>query len=497
MNYLLFFSHKNKWFRTSIKFHTFVSNQILKMVRREETICAPATGSGGAISVIRISGSDSLGICGKIFFPSDKSIQLINQKGFTIVFGKICSDNEIIDEVLVSIFRAPRSYTGEESVEISCHASPYIKKRILELLIKNGAIPAQPGEFTQRAFLNGRLDLSQAEAVADVIASSAKAYHRVAMNQMRGGFSGEISRLRSELLNFASLIELELDFGEEDVEFADRKKLSAIIITIKQLADNLTKSFKTGNALKNGIPVAIVGKPNSGKSTLLNALLMEEKAIVSEIPGTTRDTIEETIDIEGVEYRFIDTAGLRETSDIIEALGIKKTHEKISQASVILLTDDITESAELINRRIEAIRELIRGTEKRLFIIINKTDLATAGKRAELAANIKREEKEPLLFISATEKSGLDELKVKLSEVIEKDKLSSDDVIITNIRHYEALLRVSESLERVLTGLDNQISEDFLAIDIRQAIHYLGEITGEITSDEILGNIFRNFCIGK
>jgi len=467
------------------------------MIRSSETICAPATAIGGAIAVIRVSGSQSFNICDKIFFALDKTIKLIDQKGFTIAFGDIRNGDNIIDEVLVSVFRAPHSYTGEDSVEISCHASPYIIRKILELLIIGGAIAARPGEFTQRAFLNGRIDLSQAEAVADVISSTTSSALKVALNQMRGGFSAEIGRLRSELLNFASLIELELDFGEEDVEFADRKELKSIIVTVKDLADRLADSFLLGNVVKNGIPVAIVGKPNSGKSTLLNALLMEEKAIVSEIPGTTRDTIEDTIVIDGLEYRFIDTAGLRETSDVIENLGIKKTHEKINQASVILLIDEISDSAEAINNRVLAIRKMVRDSEKHLFILINKTDQALPGRQSEIADNIKLDEHEVMLFISAKEKTGLDELRLKLSTVLVKQKLSSDDVIVTNIRHYEALIHVSESLERVITGLDDQIPEDLIAIDIRQAIHYLGEITGQITSDEILGNIFKNFCIGK
>jgi tRNA modification GTPase len=467
------------------------------MIRSEETICSPATAVGGAIAVIRISGTQSISICEKIFSPLDKNIKLIDQKGFTIVLGNIYSSEEIIDEVLISVFRAPHSYTGENAVEISCHASPYIIKKTLELLIINGAISAKPGEFTQRAFLNGKIDLSQAEAVADIIASKTRSAHKVAINQMRGGFSVEIGRLRSDLLNFASLIELELDFGEEDIEFADRKELKAIINSVKELADRLANSFMLGNVVKNGIPVAIAGKPNSGKSTLLNALLMEEKAIVSEIPGTTRDSIEDTIVIDGIEYRFIDTAGLHETTDVIEALGIKKTHEKISQATVILLIDEISDDAESINKRAYAIREMIKGSEKRLFILINKIDLSSSGRQNELTEKINLEENDILLFISAKEKSGLDYLRQKLSELVVKENLSSDDVIITNIRHYESLLHVSESLERVISGLDNKIPEDLIAIDIRQAIHYLGEITGEITSDEILGNIFRNFCIGK
>ena len=467
------------------------------MIRSEETICAPATAIGGAIAVIRISGPQSLNICDKIFYPLDKSIKLVDQKGFTVVFGEIRSGDVLIDEVLLSVFRSPHSYTGENSAEISCHASPYIIRKILELLINNGASSARPGEFTQRAFFNGKMDLSQAEAVADIIASKTSSSHRIAINQMRGSFSTEISRLRFELLNFASLIELELDFGEEDVEFADREKLRTIIIRVKDLADKLAGSFMLGNALKNGIPVAIVGKPNSGKSTLLNALLMEDRAIVSDIPGTTRDIIEDTIVIDGIEYRFIDTAGLRETSDVIEVMGIKKTHDKINQASVILLIDEISDSAESINKRAQSIRELIRDSEKRLIILINKTDTASIDSQIKLKRKIHLEEKDTLLFISAKEKSGLDELRLRLNDLIMKERLSSEDVIITNIRHYEALLHASESLGRVMKGLEDQIPEDLIAIDIRQAIHYLGEITGEITSDEILGNIFRNFCIGK
>ncbi len=467
------------------------------MIRSGETICAPATALGGAIAVVRVSGSESLGICEKIFFPADKNIKLTDQKGFTILFGEIRDGKEIVDEVLLSVFRSPHSYTGENAAEISCHASPYIVKKIMELLIKNGAVTANPGEFTQRAFINGKIDLSQAEAVADVISSTTQAAHKIAVNQMRGGFSEEIGRLRFELLNFASLIELELDFGEEDVEFADRNDLKSIIVKVKDLADRLTNSFSLGNVVKNGIPVVIIGKPNSGKSTLLNALLNEDKAIVSDIPGTTRDTIEDTITIDGLAYRFIDTAGLRDTADVIESMGIKKTHEKISQASVILLIDEISDSPESINMRIGAIREMTKESEKKLIIIINKCDKSQHGQKEGLVDAIILKEDENLLFISAKEKSGLEELRLTLAEVIVKEKLDSNDVIITNIRHYEALLHVSESLDRVLTGLDNQIPEDLIAIDIRQAIHYLGEITGQITSDEILGNIFKNFCIGK
>lgn len=461
----------------------------------EGTICAPATGTGGALAIIRVSGSQSLEICERLFFPADETIIITKLKGYTVVFGEIRSDAEVIDEVLLTVFRAPHSYTGEDSVEISCHASSFIVKKILELFIRNGAKPASPGEFTQRAFLNGRMDLSQAEAVADIIASSSKAAHKVAMNQMRGGFSAEVRNLRKELLHFASLIELELDFGEEDVEFADRNEMRSIIVRVKELADKLAGSFALGNAVKNGVPVAIVGKPNSGKSTLLNALLMEERAIVSEIPGTTRDTIEDTIVIDGIEYRFIDTAGLRETEDVIETIGIRKTYEKIRQASVVLLIDEITDNAGSINRRAEELRRIL--ADQRLIILINKIDKSDKERISRLKESIMMGRHDSLLFISAKEKTGLEELRTALGDKALTEKLDSDEVIITNLRHYNSLISISESLERVLTGLEDEVPEDLIAIDIRQAIHYLGEITGEITTDEILGNIFRNFCIGK
>ena len=467
------------------------------MIRTGETICAPATSGGGAIAVIRISGQDSISITERIFIPNNKELSVSLLPGYTVVYGDIADGSEIIDDVLLILFRSPHSYTGEDSVEISCHASPYIQRRILELLLKNGAKTAFPGEFTQRAFINGKMDLSQAEAVADVIASSSEASHRIALNQMRGGFSNEIKKLRSDLLHFASLIELELDFGEEDVEFADRKELKDLIMKVKSISDNLASSFKVGNAIKNGIPVAIVGKPNSGKSTLLNALLLEEKAIVSEIPGTTRDVIEDTIFIDGIEYRFIDTAGLRDTSDIIENLGIKKTHEKIDQASVIMLIEESTDSIGDIKTRINNIRQIIDGNDKKLMIIINKSDLSGADHMDDLRNDIELKYGEELLFISAKNRTGLEIIHKKLSEIVDKGKLSSDSVIINNIRHYDALMNISGSLQRVIEGLDNSISEDLIPIDIRQAIHYLGEITGEITSDEVLGNIFMNFCIGK
>jgi tRNA modification GTPase len=467
------------------------------MIRTGETICAPATSGGGAIAVIRISGPETISISEKIFSPKNKDLSISSLPGYTVVYGDILDGSEIIDDVLLTLFRSPHSYTGEDSVEISCHASPYIQRRILELLLKNGAKTAFPGEFTQRAFINGKMDLSQAEAVADVIASTSVISHRIALNQMRGGFSTEIKKLRADLLNFASLIELELDFGEEDVEFADRNELKGLIFKVKHVSDNLASSFKVGNAIKNGIPVAIVGKPNSGKSTLLNALLMEEKAIVSEIPGTTRDVIEDSIFIDGIEYRFIDTAGLRDTSDIIENLGIKKTHEKINQASVIMLIDEANDSVDDIKIRINNIRQIIGDPDKKLMIILNKSDLSGDDRMDDLRNNIELKYREELIFISAKNRTGLEIIHKKLGEVVDKERLSSDSVIINNVRHYDALMNISGSLERVIEGLENNLSEDLIAIDIRQAIHYLGEITGEITSDEILGNIFRNFCIGK
>jgi len=467
------------------------------MFRKEETICAPATSGDGAIAVIRISGSRSIEICDRIFFSAESRIKFTAQKGYSIVFGEIRSGEEVIDEVLVSIFRAPHSYTGEDSVEISCHASHYIQQKILELLIRNGAVPAQPGEFTQRAFLNGKMDLSQAEAVADLVASESEMAHKIAINQMRGAFSDEINILRADLLHFASLIELELDFGEEDVEFADRNKLAEIVDKVLSISEDLTSSFSLGNAVKNGVSVVITGNPNTGKSTLLNRLLKEEKAIVSEIPGTTRDAIEDMVVIDGIQYRFIDTAGLRDTSDIIESLGIKKTHEKIGTASIILLVADVNEGRDELLRTLARVRKQTDGEDKKLIILVNKIDNDLHGLLEEFKNNLNVMPGESLLFISAKTGDGIDSLKEQLRRSVDSRRLTSENVIITNIRHYEALLQVTDSLKRVKSGLENHIQEDLIAIDIRQAIHYLGEITGVITTDEILGNIFKNFCIGK
>ena len=467
------------------------------MIRTGETICAPATSGGGAIAVIRISGLQSFDICGKIFYPSETRIKLEEQKGYSIIHGEIRSGEEIIDEVLVSVFRSPHSYTGEDSIEISCHASGFIQQKILGLLILHGAVMAMPGEFTQRAFLNGKMDLSQAEAVADLIAAESGKAHRIAISQIRGSFSDEISMLRADLLHFASLIELELDFGEEDVEFADRTELKEIVLKVLAVSRGLSSSFSLGNAIKKGVPVTITGAPNTGKSTLLNLLLQEEKAIVSEIPGTTRDFIEDSVIIDGVQYRFIDTAGLRRSGDVIENLGIKKTYEKIEQASVILLVADIMEGLLSLLRILAEIRNEITGKGKKLVILINKTDTDSGQKRKEIEGRIDLAENETMLFISAKTGMGIDDLKVALGRLTGTDQLLSESVIISNIRHYEALVKVTESLERVLSGLEEKIPEDLIAIDVRQAIHYLGEITGEITTDEILGNIFKNFCIGK
>lgn len=466
------------------------------MIRNEETICAPATSTGGAIAVIRMSGPESISICERIFFPSDHTVRFSEQKGYSIVFGEIRSGNDIIDEVLVSIFRAPHSYTGEDSVEISCHGSGYVQQKIIELLIRNGAYAAKPGEFTQRAFLNGKMDLSQAEAVADLVASESRMAHRIAINQLRGSFSDEISKLRADLLHFASLIELELDFGEEDVEFADRKELLKIVDKVLSVTKELTSSFSLGNAIKNGVPVVIAGNPNTGKSTLLNRLLREDKAIVSEIPGTTRDAIEDTMVIEGIHFRFIDTAGLRDTTDIIENLGIKKTHEKIAGASIILLITDINEGIIPLQKILGTIRQQLNPDQK-LIILVNKTDTDIHDNRRFIQDNLELTPEESIIFISAKTGYGIDELKILLGRTVDSNRLSSENVIITNIRHYEALLQVTYSLTRVRSGLENNLQEDLIAIDIRHAIHYLGEITGEITTDDILQNIFRNFCIGK
>ncbi len=461
----------------------------------QKTVVAPASGTGGAISVIRVSGKDALRLVDKIFKSKSERV-LLKTGGFRIVYGDIVDGNDIIDDVLVSVFSSPNSYTGEDLLEISCHASPYIQNKILQLLVENGASPARPGEFTQRAFLNGKMDLSQAEAVADIIHSETEAAHRLAMQQMRGGYSKEINKLREKMLHFASMIELELDFGEEDVEFADRTELKLMVQEVKTYTDSLRDSFKYGNAIKKGVPVAIVGKPNVGKSTLLNALLKDDKAIVSEIPGTTRDVIEDTIIIEGVLFRFIDTAGLHETADVIENLGIRKTYQKIKQADVVMLIAEAADGPQAINESFSEIKKQAQDTGKIILLIINKIDAISKEKVEEMSSLLECPQ-DICVLISATKGTGITNLISKLTGIIDIARSGSQQLIVTNLRHYEALKQCSESLERVLTGLDEEFPEDLIAIDMRQAIHYLGEITGEISTDEILGNIFKNFCIGK
>jgi len=459
----------------------------------KDTIIALATPSGaGALAVIRLSGPNSILMIDD-FFNSIHSKKMINQRSHTIHLGHITDSGRVIDEVLVSIFKNPQSYTGENVVEISCHGSTYIQQEILQLFVRNGARIANPGEFTLRAFLNAKLDLSQAEAVADLISSENKASHQIAMQQMRGGFSNKIKELRDELLNFASLIELELDFSEEDVEFADRKQFQDLLNRIIKVLKYLIDSFSTGNVIKNGIPISIIGAPNVGKSTLLNALLNEDKAIVSDIAGTTRDAIEDEITIEGIKFRFIDTAGIRQTEDIIESIGIEKTFEKITQSQVILYLIDVSklrsESITLFNNEIFKIQE--KYPDKELIVVANKIDLADIG-------TVKKSIIYPhTLYTSAKSDMGISCLKTKLLEFVNTGVLRNNETIITNSRHYDSLLKALAEVQKVQKGIEAKLSGDLLAIDIRQALHHFGEITGEITSDDLLGNIFANFCIGK
>ena len=470
-------------------------------MQNDSTICAIATPPGsGAISIIRVSGKDAYAICDKIVNFQNKKKKIRGLKPYTIHFASIIHNKKLIDEVLVSLFRAPHSYTGEDLIEISCHGAHYIQQQILQILIELGARQAQPGEFTLRAYLNGKLDLSQAEAVADLIASTTASAHRVALNQMKGGFSSEIAKLRAQLLNFISLIELELDFSEEDVEFADRKQLVQLVKRIRNLITDLLQSFKLGNVLKYGVPVAITGKTNVGKSTLLNALLREDKAIVSEIPGTTRDVIEDVINIEGFSFRFIDTAGLRKSSDKIESLGIEKTFQKIDQAYVVLYMIDATESNIEIDRLAGKIKKRLDGKDKKLIIILNKIDLLSKKqifniKDLSQFRNLTSSDK--IIYLSAFNHKNIDLLITTLLNIVKQRVAGEHDVIVTNIRHYEALTHADDAIDRVAKGLTSNVSSDLLAQDIREVLHYLGEITGEVTTDEILGNIFSKFCIGK
>jgi tRNA modification GTPase len=460
----------------------------------QETIVALATPSGaGAIAIIRLSGKDAITIAADVF-QSVSGKDITKQKTHTIHLGHIVDNGKVYDQVLLSIFKGPNSYTGENVIEVSCHGSTFIQQQIIQLLLRRGAKMAQAGEFTLRAFLNGKLDLSQAEAVADLIASDNEASHQIAMQQMRGGFSNEIAKLREELLNFASLIELELDFAEEDVEFADRTQFYELLERIEFVLKRLIDSFAVGNVIKNGIPVAIVGEPNVGKSTLLNALLNEERAIVSDIAGTTRDTIEDELVINGIGFRFIDTAGIRETQDHVESIGIQKTFEKIEQAQVVMFLVDSTEltmeSLERLKVEVEKIKN--KYPQKALLTIFNKKDKLEERLLQNLESQI-----ENSIFISAKQKVGIEELKNELMSFVNTGALRNNETIVTNTRHYDSLLKALEEIQKVKWGLNSGLSSDLMAIDIRSALYFFGEITGEVTNDELLGNIFANFCIGK
>jgi len=457
---------------------------------RNDTICALSTPAGmGAIAVIRVSGVHTFSLVSQVFKPLNKKKTIANVESHTAVFGTIYDEVDLIDEVLISVFRNPKSFTGEDSVEISCHGSTYIQQRLLQVLLKQDVRMADPGEFSMRAFMNGKMDLSQAEAVADIIESESAASHKVAMNQMRGGFSKELQVLRTKLIDFASLIELELDFGEEDVEFANRQQLEDLMNIIQGHIQKLIGSFTMGNAIKNGIPVAIVGAPNAGKSTLLNALLREERALVSEIAGTTRDTVEDEVHLGGVSFRFIDTAGLRETEDVIESMGIKRAYEKIDQAQLIIFLFDAATSE---NPKLEYDQIAAKGEDKPILVISNKNDKANAKDFSEDFKAISN-----FLVMSAKKEEGVLELEHALVEAAGLNNINNNETIVTNTRHLGALTLAGEALQRAQVGLANELPGDLLAQDIRQCLFHLGEITGEVTADDLLGNIFGKFCIGK
>lgn len=467
------------------------------IIHDTETICAISTARGtAAIAVIRVSGPEVYKIADKIISFKNPNKKISEQAANTFHFVHIKSGDNLIDEVIVNVYKAPQSYTGEDTIEICCHGSEFIQQKILELLVKNGAFLAKPGEFTLRAFLNGKLDLSQAEGVADLIASGSEAAHKLSMNQMKGGFSKEISSLRDELLQFISLIELELDFSEEDVEFADREKLYNLLDKIERLLRKLIKSFSFGNAVKNGIPVAIVGRTNAGKSTLLNQLLKEEKAIVSEIAGTTRDYIEDTIILEGIKFRFIDTAGLRKTEDSIENLGIERSIKKFTEASVILVMINASDRLDDILQSFEVFKDIPKD-DKFIVFVVNKIDTVLNPEALINDLRSKIGYQGDYIPVSAKFGTNLEVLEKKLINFVVNKKPDESDVVVTNVRHLEALEKSHAAIIRVIEGVDNHISGDLLAMDIREVLHYLGEITGEITTDEVLGNIFKNFCIGK
>lgn len=466
---------------------------MLHHLANNDTICALATPAGsGAIALVRLSGPESFKITDSIFKASKKGNTIQKAEAYTIHFGKIYDEDVLLDEVLVSVFKTPHSYTGEDSVEISCHGSTFIQQKLIELLLKQGARMADPGEFTLRAFFNGKFDLSQAEAVADLIASNSTASHNLALEQMRGGFSTKIKALRQELVDLASLIELELDFAEEDVEFADRTRFLELLTEISKEVNQLIESFALGNVIKHGIPVAIIGKPNVGKSTLLNRILQEEKAIVSDIPGTTRDSIEDTISIEGFAFRFIDTAGLRSSTDKIENLGIERTYEKIRQSKIILYVCDITQSTiDDLENTLEDFKEHIEDKNKRFILIGNKID-----ELVEMPRFFNKYVDLETIFISAKRNENINLIMDSLVSSV-KDLDLGDNTIVSNARHLGALNKVAEAILAIEKGFHEGIPTDLIAIDVRTALHYLGEITGEVTNNELLGNIFGKFCIGK
>lgn len=459
----------------------------------KDTICAVATAPGGAIGIIRVSGKQAIAITDRIFMPIGANGKTLAQrKPYTLAFGNIVTaQGDIIDQVLVSIFHAPHSYTGEQSVEISCHASTYILQQVMQLLVANGCRPAEPGEYTQRAFLNGKMDLSQAEAVADLIASHSAASHRMAMNQMRGAFSTELSDLRDKLLHLTSLIELELDFSDhEELEFADRTQLVDVAQKIQHTVQRLIQSFRIGNAIKNGIPTVIIGETNAGKSTLLNLLVGEERAIVSDIHGTTRDVIEDTVNIDGKIFRFIDTAGIRDTTDTIESIGIERSLAKIKQAEIILLMLDATCANEQYQALSNKVLPLCQ--DKHLLVIVNKCDKATPTTITPLPENATQ------INISAKTKQGIEQLKTQLSLLLPDADIMAGNAIVSNIRHLKALQSANDDINRVLEGLQTDLPTDLVSQDLRSCLYHLAQITGgDIQTDEVLGNIFKHFCVGK